>query len=292
EIDGEIIEEKVVEYGSEITAPEAPEIEGYTFEGWDDLPATMPAKDLVVTGDYTVNYYTLTITIDDTVVEEKEVAYGSDIVTPETPDKEGHKFQGWFNYVPTMPAADLTIYGSYLKNTHLLTFEIDGQIIEEKVVEYGSEITAPEAPEKEGYTFDGWGDVPATMPAKDLVVSGSYTINSYKLTLYLNDEVYFEETLEYGAEINVPEVDVPAHMKFEGWDEEIPAVMPAHDVTIYGKMVEDGSSAVDFLFDADDTVTIYNLNGVMLYKNVKVNEIKERLTPGLYVINGKKVIIR
>ena len=180
-------------------------MEGYTFIGWGDVPATMPAENIEFTGRYEVNAYKLTFVIDDTVVEVKEMTYGAEIVTPVTPDKEGHTFQGWLNYVPTMPAADLTIYGSYLKNASLLTFVIDDQVIEEKVVEYGAEITAPEAPEKEGYTFEGWADLPATMPAKDLVVSGSYKVNYYKLTIVIDDTVVEEKEIAYGAEIVAPE---------------------------------------------------------------------------------------
>lgn len=39
--------------GEQIDAPAAPAHEGYTFSGWQNLPETMPEKDLVVTGSYT-----------------------------------------------------------------------------------------------------------------------------------------------------------------------------------------------------------------------------------------------
>ena len=39
--------------GEQIAAPAAPAHEGYTFSGWQNLPETMPEKDLVVTGSYT-----------------------------------------------------------------------------------------------------------------------------------------------------------------------------------------------------------------------------------------------
>lgn len=41
--------------GEQITAPAAPEHEGYTFSGWQNLPQTMPEQNLVVTGFYTRN---------------------------------------------------------------------------------------------------------------------------------------------------------------------------------------------------------------------------------------------
>ena len=41
--------------GEQIAAPAAPEHEGYTFSGWQNLPQTMPEQNLVVTGFYTRN---------------------------------------------------------------------------------------------------------------------------------------------------------------------------------------------------------------------------------------------
>ena len=58
----------------------------------------------------------------------------------------------------------------------------------------------PSAPEKEGYTFSGWEGLPEVMPAKDVTVSGSFTVNSYKLTYVVDGEVYLEETVAYGKE--------------------------------------------------------------------------------------------
>ena len=43
---------------------------------------------------------------------------------------------------------------------------------------------------------------------------------------------------------------------------------------------------------ADMEVTVVTLDGTVLYKNVKASEIKERLTPGIYIVNGRKMAIR
>ena len=102
-IDGETVETKQVFYGANIVAPTPEEKVGYTFSGWGDVPATMPAKDLVISAEYKVNSYKLTFIIDETVVEEKELAFGADIVAPATPDKEGQKFTGWLLYTSPSP---------------------------------------------------------------------------------------------------------------------------------------------------------------------------------------------
>ena len=42
-------------------------------------------------------------------------------------------------------------------------------------VEYGSIISLIPAPEKEGYTFSGWSEIPETMPAEEVVIEGIFT---------------------------------------------------------------------------------------------------------------------
>ena len=51
-VDGEIYTTASLEYGTRISPVEAPVKEGYEFVGWDVLPSTMPAKDVVVHGVY------------------------------------------------------------------------------------------------------------------------------------------------------------------------------------------------------------------------------------------------
>ena len=38
------------------------------------------------------------------------------------------------------------------------------------------DVKALEEPTKEGYTFSGWSEIPATMPAKDVTITGSFTL--------------------------------------------------------------------------------------------------------------------
>lgn len=51
---------------------------------------------------------------------------------------------------------------------------VDGEVYETMTVEYGAEIELPTPPEKEGYIFTGWIDIPATMPAEDIVIEGRF----------------------------------------------------------------------------------------------------------------------
>ncbi|MDE6510759.1 MAG: InlB B-repeat-containing protein, partial [Muribaculaceae bacterium] len=287
----ETIYSALVEFGAEIVIPEAPSKQGFTFAGWGIVPATMPASDLEFSGVYDVNSYSLIFKINDDIVFSAMVPYGSEIVAPEAPSYEGCSFSGWSEYPATMPAEDVVVTGSFTANVYKAVFTVDGEVVDTIEVPFNSVVVAPEAPEKEGYTFTGWIDVPETMPAHDIEIKGAYEVNHYRLVVYLNDEVYMDEEIAYGAEVEIPTPDVEEGMKFDGWQEEIPATMPAHDVEIHGTVSEAPTVGVAGV-SADTEVTVITLDGAVLYKNVKASDIKERLTPGIYIVTGKKTVIR
>ena len=102
-----------VEYGTAITPEAEPTKEGYTFSGWSEIPATMPAKDVTITGSFTINKYKMIYKVDGEEYKTLEVEYGS-VITPEAePTKEGYTFSGWSGIPETMPANDVTITGSF-----------------------------------------------------------------------------------------------------------------------------------------------------------------------------------
>ena len=291
-IDGEVFFTTQLPYGSEITVPaDVPAKDGHVFMGWGDVPVTMPANDLYISGTYAVNHYTLTFRIGDEIIFTGEQPYGSAIEAPEAPEKEGYVFAGWGEVPATMPASNLEINGSYNVKSYVLVFRIDDEVISESLVEYGSPVEVPEAPEKEGYSFSGWGVVPVQMPAHDLEFAGSYSVNYYRLVFYLNDEVYMEKSLAYGADIEVPEPSLDDDKEFKGWTEEIPSVMPAHDVEIHGVVVDKEPTAVAGVIVSEEG-SIYSVDGVLLFKGDVSSGIIDRLTPGVYIVNGRKMIVR
>ena len=290
-IDGEVFETLEVPFREALKAPEAPEKEGYTFSGWDEIPETMPARDIEINGSYTVNVYKAVFSIDGEEVAVVEVPFGEAVKAPEVEEREGFTFSGWSEIPETMPAHDIEVSGAYVANVYKVVFMLDGAEFKTIEVTFGAEIEAPEAPEKEGYTFEGWMELPETMPAHDLVVNGEYSVNHYRLIVYLNDEVYMDEEIAYGAEVVIPTPEVETGKKFDGWQEEVPATMPAHDVEIHGTVSDDGTVFVDGVYVGPE-VTVYTMDGVLLYKNIRTSDIKERLTPGVYIINGKKMVVR
>ena len=177
-VDGEIYQSFSVKYRDSITPLEVPTKEGYTFSGWSEIPATMPAHDVTVTGSFTINSYTLTYQVDGTEYKKLTVEYGATITPEAEPTKEGYTFSGWSEIPTTMPAKDVTVTGTFTINSYTLTYMVDGEEYQSFSVKYRDPITPLDAPQKEGYTFSGWDGLPRSMPAKDIVVKGFFTINS------------------------------------------------------------------------------------------------------------------
>lgn len=55
----------------------------------------------------------------------------------------------------------------YAKNSYRLSYYVDDEIYAQEEVVYGEVIDQPTPPTKEGYVFEGWEDIPPTMPAHD-----------------------------------------------------------------------------------------------------------------------------
>jgi uncharacterized repeat protein (TIGR02543 family) len=288
-VDGEVYRTYAYEYGSTITPEQAPQKEGHTFSGWSEIPGTMPAEDVTITGSFTVNKYLVTFKIGEEVIQADSLTYGSTIVAPNAPAKEGHTFKGWEGLPETVPADDVTATGAYEVNKYKLTYILDGEVYEEQMVEYGTSITPPQVEEKEGHTFSGWKNLPETMPAYDVTVTGDYEVNTYTVRIYLNGALYQTMAVDYGTVLNIPVPTVPEDMEFKGWTTEIPATMPAHDLDIYGTY--DYPTSIASL-QANQRVTIYTLNGLLICKDAQWQTVKDKLAAGMYIVNGKKIFVK
>ena len=290
-VDGEEYKKVEVDFGTTITPEAAPVKEGYTFSGWQGLPETMPAHDVEVTGTFSINSYKAVFKIGEDVIDTKTFVYGEAVTAPEAPAKEGYTFAGWQNKPETMPAHDIEVVGSYTVNKYALTYKVDGEEYKKVEVDFGTTLTPEPNPEKEGYTFSGWEGLPETMPAHDVEVTGTFSINSYRLTVYLDGKLYKDETLEYGAPIDLPDPEVAEGRVFSGWDITVPETMPAHDVEIHGTTtIIDGLEAI--FANGDTRVTIYSINGVLLFHNTTVKEAAQHLKSGIYIVNGRKMVVK
>ena len=58
-----------------------------------------------------------------------------------------------------------------------LTYMLDGEVYKTYEIQATEVITPEPAPYKEGYIFSGWSDIPYLMPARDVTVTGSFTVD-------------------------------------------------------------------------------------------------------------------
>ena len=116
------------DYGTAITTPADPTRTGYTFAGWDKtIPTTMPAENITITAQWTVNQYTITLKPEnggqDIVIKQD---YGTAVTAPVNPTKTGYTFAGWDKTIPaTMPAENMTITAQWTENRVIVIIRPD-----------------------------------------------------------------------------------------------------------------------------------------------------------------------
>ena len=302
-VDGDTLYSGSVVYGDSLPLIEIPVKEGYTFSGWDSIPKVMPAENVIISGSFAVNYYTVAYVVDGDTISTEGIAYGTEITPIAAPAKEGYTFSGW-SYVPKeMPAENITISGSFAVNYYTIAYVVDGDTIASESIAYGAEITPIAAPEKEGYTFSGWSEVPATMPAGGITITGSFCVNYYTLTYVVDGEEYKTEQIAYGDSVVLIDAPVKENYIFSGWS-GAPVMMPAEDVTITGSFVHTNISGVmvNAMFKVDGNsitlagaenscVAIYSVSGALVNKYDYYDGEEIVLDRGVYVIRiGEKTI--
>ncbi|HRF86421.1 MAG TPA: InlB B-repeat-containing protein [Alloprevotella sp.] len=169
--------------------------------------------------------------------------------------------------------------------SYRVTWLIDGQFFSEQTVEEGNALVPPAVPEREGYTFSGWQNLPEVMPAEDIVVSGQWTVNIYRLLYYLDGELYDSQEVPYGTPLQPLPAPVPEE-QFSGWS-KLPETMPAHDVTVIGTTV---ISSIKTPAPSLNHLPVYFLNG--RFAGYYSTALRHSLPTGVYVVGGRKVIVK
>ena len=129
---------------------------------------------------------------------------------------------------------------------YTLKFISDGKTVSEKKLKEGDAITKPADPSKSGYTFKGWDpEVPAKMPANNLTFTAKFEksatdpVTLYTVKFTADGKTVKEEKLEEGDAITKPADPSKSGYTFKGWNPEVPAKMPAKDMTFTAKFEKD-----------------------------------------------------
>ena len=173
---GSAVGSQTVAYDDLGTAPTAPTLAGYTFDGWYTLSSGGSLWDFgsdTMTGDRTLfAQWTLivyTVTFDShggSAVAGQVVAEGGVAAAPSDPTRAGYTFDGWFDsavggatwtFATHTILADAAIHAHWTVITHGVTFDsTGGTAVAPETVNEGGFATSPTSPARPGYIFDGW----------------------------------------------------------------------------------------------------------------------------------------
>lgn len=212
---------QVLPSGTLATRPDAPAATpGYTFGGWNkadgtawDYASDKVTDNITLYAKWAANTYTITFdTAGGSEIAPITQDYGTVITAPEAPTREGYTFIGWDKEIPTtMPAENMTVTAQWEINRYTITFDTaGGSEITPITQDYGTAITAPADPTREGYTFIGWDqEIPTTMPAENITLkarwkdsekpTGEIVIGANKWQKFLNKltfGLFFKDTQE------------------------------------------------------------------------------------------------
>lgn len=182
---------KTLDYKSELKAPDNITKKGHSFTGWNpEVPTTVPLGDQSYTAQWKVNQYTMTFVLgngEQNVVITQD--YGTSLVAPTTPVRNGYNFVGWTPAVDaTIPAENKTFTAQWELGTYTITYDLAGGSLGEGITNPESYTIESDAitlnnPTQIGYTFAGWTGTGLTEATKSVTIAKGSTGNrSYKAT--------------------------------------------------------------------------------------------------------------
>lgn len=188
--------------------------------------AIVPAEVTKLTVQWTAPTYAVTLNTNGGTINSGNVTgytYGVGATLPTADDMTytGHTFKGWYDNESLTGSPVMAIGGTEMGNKeYWAKWEINQYTITVKpengkaditiTQDYGTAITAPADPTREGYTFTGWDtEIPKTMPAENITLkarwkdiekpTGEIIIGTNKWREFLNKltfGLFFKDTQE------------------------------------------------------------------------------------------------
>ncbi len=300
---------QTVEYGEKATQPEAPVAEGYTFNGWfsDENCETafdfntLITQDTTIYAKWTADGYTISYDLDggeNAAANPAGYNVESEDITLAEPTKTGYSFTGWTYDGQTEPTKSVIIpkgsmgdkayTANWQINQYTITFDTNGgSAVGSITQDYGTAVTAPEnIPTKDMAIFNGWDNLPETMPAENITVTVKWiTLEKVKAVeptceetgnieyyegsdgnCYLADENGYTRT--YKRYLTVAEkghtVDnAQWNWSYTGHDETLRAGVTLHCSECNKNFIENGTA--DSITSAITTAPTADRDGVLTY---------------------------
>ena len=195
---------------------------GKSYEPGDSVPADVTE----LTVQWTAPTYTVTLhanggTINNGNVTSYTYGVGATLPTADDMTYTGHTFKGWYDN-ESLTGSPVTAIGNtetgnkeywakWEINQYTITVKPENGKADITITQdYGTNITAPADPTREGYTFMGWDrEIPTTMPAENITLkarwkdiekpTGEIVIGTNKWQKFLNKitfGLFFKDTQE------------------------------------------------------------------------------------------------
>ena len=340
----------IVKTGSEFTAPASdglnrPDGDTGNFFMWRGsngkfyVPGdSVPADVTALTVQWTVPTYAVTLhpnggTINSGNVTGYTYGVGATLPTADDMTNTGHTFKGWYVNENLTGSPVTAIGGTGTGNKeYWAKWEINQYTITVKpengkaditiTQDYGTNITAPADPTREGYTFMGWDrEIPTTMPAENITLkarwkdcekpTGEIVIGTNKWQKFLNKltfGLFFKDTQEVTinaadnsgtvfisylvTDRDLSEAELQS-LVFSGYEEPF-RINPNGEYIVYAMLVD---ANLNITYLRSDRVTVDNVQPVIggiengkTYCEAQTVTIDEKYVDTV-TVNGTKVTL-
>ena len=340
----------IVKTGSEFTAPASdglnrPDGDTGNFFMWRGsngkfyVPGdSVPADVTALTVQWTVPTYAVTLhpnggTINSGNVTGYTYGVGATLPTADDMTNTGHTFKGWYVNENLTGSPVTAIGGTGTGNKeYWAKWEINQYTITVKpengkaditiTQDYGTNITAPADPTREGYTFMGWDrEIPTTMPAENITLkarwkdsekpTGEIVIGTNKWQEFLNKltfGLFFKDTQEVTinaadnsgtvfisylvTDRDLSEAELQS-LVFSGYEEPF-RINPNGEYIVYAMLVD---ANLNITYLRSDRVTVDNVQPVIggiengkTYCEAQTVTIDEKYVDTV-TVNGTKVTL-
>jgi len=173
---GSAVETASVTGGEKAARPTDPVKEGYSLAGWYkeadctnvwNFDSDTVTADITLYAKWSLNSYTVTFNVNGgSDVTSVSATHGSKLTAPTAPTKSGCGFDGWYKEEALTTAwdfdkdtvtASITLYAKWSTNSYTVTYNTNGgSEVASVSAAHAAKLTAPTAPTKTGYGFDGW----------------------------------------------------------------------------------------------------------------------------------------
>ena len=242
---------------------------GYTFTGWYTAAnggskitittSVTTAIDHILYAQWQANTYEVHFDVNGGAgsMDNQSFTYDqSKSLTANSHTKIGHSFSGWntkndgsgTGYANTANVTNLAtegiinLYAQWTVNKYTISFNSDGGSEVASINQnYGTVISAPANPTKNGYTFDVWQNngvsfIFNTMPAENITLTAKWDVVNYTISYVLNGGTnHVDNPSNYNIEsghITLGDASGKVGYTFEGWYTEATCINKVEGIAI------------------------------------------------------------